>query len=778
MTREGNKMSSLYEALRRAEFERSKGTAVDSVPSAANINQAVLINNSAGWRNQEPLGAPPQLPLRPPSKKISLLLRLTRSLRFHWFVSALVFGSLILLFAVYLLRHKPTYTATSLIYVSPTFPKTLHDDSETNYPYDTYMQQQIHSITRREVLADAIHKLPTGAWRLPNEPEANAVTRLEHALTVNRVETTYQLSIMMQSSNPDHLADIVNAVTQTYLAKAKEEEFYGRDDRLTNLRANREELQQQLDSALQEQADITQKLGVAVIGGGDGTDPFDDQLARIRADLSAAHEQRVEAEAKLSSLKSTDPSSSDLQMDSEAGTTVANDPQLAAVKTELGQKRSTLMEQAAGLTEGNPVRKLTEAYIGQIDSGINEIESSLRHRAATQLEDRLHANLLRAGMVESALRSQLQKDSAAANSAAPKFQRATQLKADIDRLEARYTQVDDRISNLELESSSPGTAHLFSPAITPLAPEPDKLKKIVPFVVGFLFLLAIAAAVLADYLDPHVYTSEDVDAVLGFSPIGSLFADNEVIQLVYDEYVLRLAAAVDHSTRVANVRTFVLTATDKNGQTAPIVENVAHALAALGRRVITIDASGNLDPVAYANADLSEGNFAALQVSEPASQPAFLRGQPPAQQYCPPIASLSSFANEALQRLTNDYEIVLINAAPVLCSAETEYLARSADITILVATAGKTTKATLARAAHLLEGIDVAGVATIINEVSINRVSPSTRMDVKEFEERVDSLTPRWKLHVTPFAVGAARTPQSAEQQKPAAAKEPAVGIG
>jgi uncharacterized protein involved in exopolysaccharide biosynthesis/Mrp family chromosome partitioning ATPase len=703
-----------------------------------------------------------------------------RSLRFHWFTAVLVSLVLLGLSAAFLVHHKPTYSAQSLVYVSPTFPKTLNDDPETTYPYDSYMDQQVHSVTRYDVLADAIRSLPQGVWQNRGESEQSAVARLQRELAVNRLGTTYQIEITLLGENAGNVADVVNAVTQSYLTKAKQEEFYGRDERLATLRDTRDELEKELDEALQEQAGITHKLGVTVLGAGDGANPYDDQLARVRADLAAAHQQRIEAEAHLDALKAGDASSPDGVLDADTDATVANDPQLAAVKTTLGQQRAVLMAQLAGYTEDHPERKLLEAKIAQIDGGLKEIEQTLHQKAATKLEDRTHSNVLRAGLIEAELQNELQKDLAAAHSAAPRFQRADELKAQIDRLQARYTQVDDRIDNLELESSSPGTAHLFSAAMTPLEPEPSKVKTLAPFLIPVILLIGVLAALVVDQLDPHVYTSEDLEGILGFSPIGSLFADKDVTQLVFDEGVLRLAAAIDHATRVAGVRTFILTATDENGQTATILENLAHALAGLGRKVITIDASGNTNPVAYASVELNDSDLASRHLAVSPAQQSMIRPnlQVPgvsAQSLPSRIAPLSSFVSDAFQKLTNDYETVLIDTAPLLCSAETEYLSRCADVTILVATAGKTTKARLTRTARLLERIDVSGVAAIINEVRLARVHSTTRTDVREFEARTDATNLRWKPKFTPSVVGGACFNEDAER---AASEEPAAGLG
>lgn len=735
--------------------------------------------NSNSWREAEsPMS--PLLPLRPTPAGGAIWLRAARSLRFHWLIASLVSLALFGSCTAFLLHSKPSFVAKSLIYVSPTFPKTLNDDPETAYPYDSYMEQQVHSITRYDVIADAIRSLPQSAWPNRGESEPAAVARLQRQLAVARIGTTYQIEITLTGNNPEHLAEVVNAVTDSYLGKAKQEEFYGRDDRLKTLRETRDELRAELDNIRSKQAGITKKLGVAVLGTADASNPYDDQLTRVRADLAAAHQQRIEAEAKLGALKATDSLYPGGSLDAEADAALSNDPQLTAVKTALGQKRSALMAQAAGLTENNPLRKRSEEDIIQIDNGLKDVQQALRRNAATELKNRTLLNLQHAKLVETQLQRELQTDSIAANSAAPSFQLADEQKAQMDRLQARYTQVDNRIDNLELESTSPGTARLFSAAMTPLGPEPSKVKMLAPFLIPIILLVGFSTALVVDYLDPHIYTAEDLEGALGFSPIGSLFADKDVTQRVFDEYVLRLAAAIDHATRVVGVRTFLFTSTDESGKTAPVMENLAHALAGIGRKVITIDALGNANPVAYASVELNDGNLASRHLAVSPAQQSMMRPniQVPGvstQTLASRIVPLPSFVSDAFQKLTNDYEIVLIDTAPLLCSAETEYLARCADVTVLVATSGNTTKERLSRVARLLERIDVPGVAAVINEVRLARVNKSTKNNVREFEARTDTTNLRWKPKFAPDVVAETCFKEDSERGP---SEEPVVGLG
>ena len=222
---------------------------------------------------QQPANLPPASRPSPAGGGGGFRINVLRSIKIHMIAASLVAIVTCGLGLAVLLRHKPFYSATAILYVSPNFPKTLTDDREQQFQYETYIQEEIHTVDRYDVIADAIKKLPVGMWRSPGESEESAVARLQHMLEIERIGATYQMGITLMGSRPANLAEIVNAVANTYVEKTKDEQFYGRDQRLDTLRQERSRVQSDLDSLLQEQAEIARSLGVAVVNTAGGQ-PF------------------------------------------------------------------------------------------------------------------------------------------------------------------------------------------------------------------------------------------------------------------------------------------------------------------------------------------------------------------------------------------------------------------------------------------------------------------------------------------------------------------------
>jgi hypothetical protein len=149
--------------------------------------------------------------------------------------------------------------------------------------------------------------------------------------------------------------------------------------------------------------------------------------------------------------------------------------------------------------------------------------------------------------------------------------------------------------------------------------------------------------------------------------------------------------------------------------------------------------------VAYVTLNLEQSAHRAVGGAHVRRQEADVRSTAViAQPFSPKLPPLRNLMDQSFKDLTIDFDIVLVDASPILISAETEYLARFADVTILIAEAGKTTKVQLTRAARLLERLQIPGMAVIINKISYRWANRATREDLSAFEARMEEGNPKW----------------------------------
>lgn len=631
-------------------------------------------------------------------------------------------------------RAGTTYTATSYVYVSPTFPSTLSSDEnkEQDRPYEEYIADEAQTVTRYDILAAALQKLAPGTWQEPDESIGAAVNRLQHALDVDRIGSTFQISIALTMDDPRKAASVVNAVTDAFVAKAHSEEFYGRDQRLATLRDERGKLQTQLDEKLAEQAKLMDELGVAQVSVADNTDnSYDANVKHLNDLLAQAKEQRMAAEAQLSAYRGS-------ALNAVATDSATTDVGLSTLRQNLEARRAQLMSAMNGLTPTNPLYIQNQAELADIEKQLNASLSNVESKIADRRRLQYQAEVNRTRSVEQQIEAQLLAQTHQATSAAPKFQQAKEVGHEIQRLQDSYSAVASRIRDLELESSSPGTIHLSSPAMVPLTPGKNRTWLYAIAALLFSIGAGIVVSLLADAIDPYVWTSSDVEHVIGFPPIGVLLDHDDFSSEASGQYLLRLAGGIQHARNSAGARTFLFTATAPESGTTTVVEKLGRQLRNLGLNTLTVAATNIDGKIAYVRSEnpLTTAEPGAVRYNDRVRRTANGDLVQNTATGSSPIYS-GTFVSQILHEVKDDYDIVLIDASPILISADTEYLARVADGTVLIVQSGRTTRAQLNRAAKLLERLDVPGVAVALNRVSRDRVDPALIRDVEEFQRQL-----------------------------------------
>jgi polysaccharide biosynthesis transport protein len=657
------------------------------------------------------------------------------SLKRHWLISLPVFLVLVSCGGFVLWKKaKPVYEAHSVVYVSPKFPKILATDSEVDLPYDSYFADQIQRATRDDIIEEALAKLPYAVRHLSGPVLPYEIQVLQHTLEVKKIGTTYEMSITLIGPSPNGLAEIVNSVTDTYVEKGKNEEFYGLDARLNTLHQEQERLRKQMDDRLKEQALLMQQLGVASISTGEGAiNPYDSSSQAVRDQLARARMDREAAEARYEAMVKGEGSGASAAADTAADSAVAADPNLPVI-TSLNARRATLLQETSGMRPDHPIYQKDQEEIASIDHQIDD----LRHKAVQRVQENLRQDVTRASMVELQLMKELGQKTQAATTAAPKFQRAAELGPEIQGLQKAYDAVDDRIRELELESSSPGTIHVSTRAITPLGPMQSKLRIFLLALVLMSLTCAIAVPVGIDMVDSRIYTPQDIESVVGFHPLGVLVDDDEFRQEISDEYYFRLAAGVDSAVRNSGSRTFLFTSPTHGGGTTTVVRRLNEELRGLNLRTLMITASGSGDlnfsrsDVPSRSSRLLESRNKTDEVQSSALSPLVIYdfvGDSKRREQSAPDQVVRT-----LKQARELCDVVLIDAKPLPISAQTEYLARLADATVLVVPAGATTKQELERAARLLERLEVAGVAVVLNKISLDRADRAMKKEFHRYE--------------------------------------------
>jgi len=652
------------------------------------------------------------------SEQAFFRLDLMRSLQLHRRI-ALSFAAVGLVLGVlYYLTKAPVYETQCIIYVQPAPPSVIQQGFSSRWPYDSttydsYIQQQITNAMREDVLTNALKKL--GTVRKPNESDEDVLNRLKGQLSVWRVGQSYQFYIQARASTAELAARTANTVAASYLESLASDQKAGDRQRLTMLREERDRVQSALDADRSEQQELNKQLGVASVGG--APDHFDQDITEVRTELVKARTEHDAAEARFTAMGANHGESSNA-IDAAADSTADMDAGLVSMKTALNGRKAVLISKMANLTPSNPEYKQDAAELGQINANLEQMMKDLRARAASRIQLQLRSDLERTAGVEAQINSQLRQLVSNATNATSKLQRASDLAADITRLQSRYSAVDEQLHNLMLEDAAPTGAYISTPADVPNhRAKTGRTKNALAIVMAGAFL-GLIVAVIRHKLDRHVYVGSDIENILGYGPMALLPDFGEVSEGAAEEHLLRLAAAIEHAQKQGHLRSCVFTSTNSGTGVTTIVTRVRALLEAMGKPTLYVDASGTSKEEESVGSEGLLGTKALVSAGRNGRQTA---------------VSLQ-LADEA-----DNQALVLTDAAPIAVSAETEYLVRFADCAIVVVESGVTTRAEIREVATTLQRLNVGAVGFVLNRVGMAKADPAFRSSVEAVEKHLQS---------------------------------------
>lgn len=685
------------------------------------------------------------------------------SLKKHWLL-ALLLTILISSLGVpaTLKLGKTSYSSQAVVYVSPRFVRNLQDDQEhelqSNQQYREFVQQQVRTINRYDIVEEALNKLGERAatWRLTGETPRRAVERLQGALNISPVPDTYQISVSLEGEQRDMLADIVNSVVNTYLEKAKQEEFYASDDRAGSLRAEREKVAREIEDKIARRTLFAQQLGVTTFNES-SQNPYDQLLVSGKEALANSSRERIAAEAQLAAIDPKTPEGK-RTLGALAQDLVAKDPGLNSLKASVNQKRSELFAKISGLSAEHPGRKAAEQELNELEAEVKESTERLTASFEAMIYEQRRSETERARKVEQDLATQVKAESAKAQDFSMGYQQALSLGSDIDRARKRLDEIDDRLDFLGLEKNAPGFVRLFSAAQRPEAPfTGGKKKYLVIFVLAGL-ILGLVAPVVVDLLDPRLKSARDLEKLLGFPPVAWILERrDEATKTLAEDQLLRLAAGLDRDRRSQATQIVVLTSVKSGAGTSTLTLDLARELSGMGVRALAVETNALKPDARYLTRpdDSTEGGGTEHELDVVRIEPArlglasMLTGEATVddrlsgdallpdrvgvgalrdRRHLPEIHALGPL----LRDFASVYQFVLVDAPPLLLSSDTEVLSSHADCVLLVVEAEATSKAELREAARVLERLSPRGVGAILNRV---RVQPGDRQLAAKLKE-------------------------------------------
>ena len=652
-----------------------------------------------------------------PGRGIKPLVSLRTHKRLAWKIFLVI---LVLGLPMALLKSKSFYTTNALLEVEPRYMKVVRDDGELNFASNTqyreYVQHQVKSLTRHDVLRDAIEATHGAATSvLGAGSETAQVNRLRNSLNVSVIPDTYLIDVEISGKSNKDLDVLLNTVARTFVEKMREERVYGSDERVKQLQQREDALQEDISRKNDELNQLASKMGIGIFTGKD-QNPYEILLADLRKSFNDAKLKRIEAESKLEAFEKHGETESSAP---SVLASVQQDHGLNNLKAKLQDRRSTLQLQLSGLRPAHPAYKEMAAEIEQIDKEIATQTQKVEDGVLKNMRSRYKNTVDQARQTESNLKTDIEDLEKKGVDYANLYNQANTITQDVSVLRKELDSIRDRLNYFAGEQNSFGFIRLVTPALPAEFPV-DNRSKLLMMVVVAAIALSLALPIGIDMMDRRIHTVNDAEKILTLPSMGWLIErQDQTTREFGDDLLRRMAGTLINEFNRHGTNLFALSSVKAGGGATELSLSIGQTLTRLGYRTLVVEANAFRADTRY------QSNRPGLQayLDQHSSLDDCIV---PAQDGLPDRISVGTnnkhlenieHMKQMIEACRQQYDFVLVDLPPLLLSADTEILARKLEHLLVVVEAENIHVGELRRAKRQLERLGPAALGIIVNRV-------------------------------------------------------------
>lgn len=567
-----------------------------------------------------------------------------------------------------------------------------------------------------------ITKSPLIEEKTPEQREAIAIKRVLDNLTVNLVTNTSLLSITFLDQKPKYASDVANQVAQSYIDQRVDQTSETSDLARQFIQEQVSQVKQKLQKSEEELVAYARDAGITVTG--DAKSLIGSNIEALNAALQAATQERFEAGSVVDQIDKGRGGSLGAVLESK-GLQVLSD-KLADLNSQYQQKLGILKPGFPEMQQlQSQIKELQRVY----NNGVLAITDSLRlkYQQAQDKEADLKEKL-----------ADMERQQVAFNDKNIKY---TILKREVDSNRSQYDSLIAKLNEVGVSSElKTQSAAIVDVATQPTAPYSPRLS--INLAIALALFMAISGTIIyvIELLNNTFANPEQVEKELGLAILGILphVDDRELIASIADqksglsEAYRSLRTSLQFSGAEGAPRSLLITSSEPAEGKSTTAFKLGQDFAALGARVLLVDADlrkPNLHRLFGLDNTIGLSNLLTNTVRKEdlgsifrstkyANVTVLTSGTIP-----PNPADLLSSSRMAMivTNLSKRYDLVIVDAPPIVGLSDAPILSRLAEGTLMVISTKQVTRKSAKTALKRLRAAGANVVGAAMSKFAVNK---------------------------------------------------------
>ena len=417
---------------------------------------------------------------------------------------------------------------------------------------------------------------------------------------------------------------------------------------------------------------------------------------------------------------------------------IKDNPQIQRLKQDLSQLKTKLADELTDKTEDHPdVIAITQ----QIKELEKELEKEVQIHQATAPElNKLERQLAALKVHLDGVNRDINKYVRLIKTLPEKSSEESRLKLGLTASQDIYSSLLDYRNRIGVaEAMTLSDARLVQPALRPFEPKSPN-KPLNATMGGFLGLIfGLGLALLLEYVDDTLKIPEELEQYKDLIFLGSVPAIGKprlIAELDANDPVSEAYRTIRHSIKFASldrpVKSLLITSSGPAEGKTITLANLGISFSQTGVKTLLIDTDlrrPNLHRIFYKSNEIGLANVVAEEskleeaIVDTGTQGLSLLPSGPT----PPDPGRmleSTKLNELIGMLSNRYDLVILDSAPVLIKSDAAVLGHYVDGVIHILEAGKTTRSSVTETVEVLKKANIRLLGTVLNRYEERKAYP------------------------------------------------------
>ncbi|MBT3202055.1 MAG: polysaccharide biosynthesis tyrosine autokinase [Phycisphaerales bacterium] len=642
---------------------------------------------------------------------------------------------------VYLVKATPIFGSTGRLYVEQSGPKIMTNEEGVFSQSKNYLYTQVELVTSTPILA-AVAERPEIRRLKTLKDATNAVGFLKANVSASVGKKDDILSVSCESPHSAEAAQIVNAVVDEYITYHSQKKSTTSAEVLKILQAESTKRTAQLDDQLKEMLEFRRKNDEIAFDA-EGGNTVLQRMFKLSDALTDVQIELVNAKAAHAAAKKmmSDPARIRqlVEMERSQGIFVSAYSEEDRLRTELREAQVSLAALLKRCTAEHDAVKAVKQQIDRLAKGLKGKEQ--------QYADAYLSLLVQRKISAESRQQELQRELTAQKKIAADMNIQTAefaiMKSALGRTERLCDIIDSRIKELNVtENTGAMNITILEVAVAGGSAIKPQKTRVMAMVMVMGLMLGVGLALLRDWTDQRLRSSEEVAACVGAPVLGvvpSMKGKHETAEsarLVADDPTSHIAEAyrtirtgVFFGVPDGEAKTILVTSPTAGDGKTTMACNLSIAMAQAGQRVLLIDCDFRkprvhkvfkmdgevgMSNVLAGRSELSD----AIQLNGVQNLSVLPCGPTPPN----PSEMLNSQAFlDVLEKIKDEYDHIIIDSPPVMPVTDSRILAAVCDQTILVIRAEKSTRKAAEHASEGLRSVGARILGVVVNAVAARK---------------------------------------------------------